>query len=57
MPNTTTTAKKMWRKRFLVPLWVVELIVTGIFFILACVVLTYANHPDIERTGYSYAFT
>jgi hypothetical protein len=52
----TTIAKKMWRKRFLVPLWVVELIVTGIFFILACVVLSYANHPDIEDTGYSSAF-
>jgi hypothetical protein len=48
----TTTAKKMWRKRFLVPLWVVELIVTGIFFILGCVVLSYADHPNIEDTPY-----
>jgi hypothetical protein len=56
MSNTTST-KKMWRKRFLVPLWVVELIVSGIFFILACIVLSYANDPDIEDTGYSYAFT
>jgi hypothetical protein len=46
----------MWRKRFLVPLWVVELIATGIFFILACVVLSYANDPDVEYAGYSDVF-
>jgi hypothetical protein len=55
MPSTTT-AKKMWRKRFLVPLWVVELIVMGIFFILACVVLSYANDPDVEDAGYGGVF-
>jgi len=50
-PETITT-KKIWRKRFLVPLWVVELLATGIFFIVACVVLSYANDPDVEVAGY-----
>jgi len=45
MSNTTTT-KTMWRKRALIPIWVVELLVTGIFFILACIVLAWANQPD-----------
>jgi hypothetical protein len=56
MPSITTS-KKMWRKRFLVPLWTVELIVTGIFFILACVVLSYANDPNVEDAGYSRVFS
>lgn len=52
MPNTTIT-KIMWRKRALVPLWAVELIVTGIFFILACIVLAYFNDPNADNIGYS----
>ena len=56
MPSTTTS-KKMWRKRFLVPLWTIELIAAGIIFILACVVLSYANEPNVEDAGYSSAFS
>ena len=50
MPSTTTS-KKMWRKRFIVPLWTIELIAAGILFILACVVLSYANDLSDEDAG------
>lgn len=55
MPSTTT-AKKMWCKRFLVPLWIVELIAAGIYMIAACVVLGYADDPNVEDAGYSGVF-
>lgn len=54
MPNMTTT-RTMWRKRALVPIWIVELLVTGIFFIIACVLLAWSNQSDNndEFGGYS----
>jgi uncharacterized protein involved in cysteine biosynthesis len=37
-------AVKMWRKRFLIPLWLVQLIVLGIYFVLSCVGLSLADN-------------
>ena len=56
MTPNTYIAKPMWRKRYIVPLWTVQLLATGIFFIVACVVLSYANDPDVEVAGYSGYF-
>lgn len=36
-------AKKMWLKRVLIPLWLIELIVMGIFFVLGCIVLSWTD--------------
>jgi hypothetical protein len=53
-------AIKMWRKRFLIPLWLVQLIVLGIYFVLACVGLSladnyYNNLEDfVENSNYNY---
>lgn len=37
---------KMWLKRYLIPIWLVELIVLGIYFILACVGLSAVEDID-----------
>lgn len=36
-------SQKMWKKRVLIPLWVIELIVMGIFFILAAIIVGYTD--------------
>jgi len=54
MSNMATT-KAMWRKRALVPIWIIEILVTGIFFIIACVLLAWANGgaDNDDIAGYS----
>lgn len=41
-------APKMWLKRALIPLWVVELIVMGIFFVLGCIVISWSSQTDYD---------
>jgi hypothetical protein len=46
-------AVKMWRKRFLIPLWLVQIIVLGIYFVLACLGLAlYGLYNDSD---YNYS--
>jgi hypothetical protein len=55
-------AVKMWRKRFLIPLWLVQLIVLGIYFVLACVGLSLADnyndrlHEVLDNSSSSYNY-
>lgn len=49
-----TPTNKMWLKRVLIPLWVLELIILAIFFILACILLGYASSLNDDDTGYYY---
>lgn len=37
---------KMWHKRYLIPLWLVQLIVLGIYFILASVGMSAVEDID-----------
>lgn len=37
---------KMWKKRYLIPLWVVQLIVLGIYFVLSIVGISAAEDLD-----------
>ena len=37
---------KMWKKRYLIPLWVVQLIVLGIYFVLSIVGMSAAEDLD-----------
>lgn len=40
--------KKVWQKRYLIPLWIVQIVVFGIYFILSCVGLSAVeNYDDI----------
>lgn len=67
-PNNTNTNfamapsnnNKMWKKRYLIPLWVVQLIVLGIYFVLAIVGMSaaedlddYLDSPGYNRSEYS----
>lgn len=45
---------KMWLKRVLIPFWVLEIIVMGIFFILACILLGVANSISDSNSSYYY---
>lgn len=38
--------KKMWQKRYLIPFWIIQIIVFGIYFILSCVGLSAVNDYD-----------
>jgi hypothetical protein len=41
---------KMWHKRYLIPLWIVQLIVLAIYFVLACIGLSLVDDAeDIVR--------
>lgn len=47
----TMAAKKMWLKRALIPLWLIEIIVMGIFFVLGCIVLSWTDEVrDYDNT-------
>lgn len=37
---------KMWKKRYLIPLWVVQLIVLGIYFVLSIVGMSATENLD-----------
>lgn len=47
--------KKQWRKRYLIPMWLVELIVLGIYFVLAIIGLSFAQDvkDNFEDEGYT----
>jgi hypothetical protein len=51
---------KMWKKRYLIPLWVVQLIVLAIYFVLSIVGMSatenlddYLDSPGWNRSEYS----
>lgn len=51
---------KMWKKRYLIPLWVVQLIVLAIYFVLSIVGMSatenlddYLDSPGWDRSEYS----
>lgn len=51
---------KMWKKRYLIPLWIVQLIVLGIYFVLSIVGMSaaedlddYLDSPGWNRSEYS----
>jgi len=47
---------KMWKKRYLIPLWIVQLIVLAIYFVLSCVGMSAAedldDYLDTPSSGY-----
>ena len=45
---------KMWKKRYLVPLWVVQLIVLGMYFVLSIVGISAAQDLD-DNDRFEYA--
>ncbi|KAL1582179.1 hypothetical protein WHR41_09064 [Cladosporium halotolerans] len=46
---------KMWLKRVLIPLWTIQLIVLAVFFVLACIVLSYASATSDSSYYYDYS--
>jgi hypothetical protein len=47
---------KMWHKRYLIPLWIVQLIVLAIYFVLACIGLSLVDDAeDVLREDSSYS--
>jgi hypothetical protein len=47
---------KMWHKRYLIPFWIVQLIVLAIYFVLACIGLSLVDDAeDILREDSSYS--
>jgi hypothetical protein len=48
-------AQKMFQKRWLIPLWVVQLIVLGIYFVLACVGMSASDDIDdyLDNSGFN----
>jgi hypothetical protein len=47
--------QKMFQKRWLIPVWVVQLIGLGIYFILACVGLSLTDNLDDSLEDYGYS--
>lgn len=46
--------KKQWRKRYLIPMWLVELIVLAIYFVLAIIGLSFAQEVKDEYDDEDY---